>query len=82
MFVFLPSSDFVDELPKFDAVKYSKYQNNQHDRTMSANEYNEIADEANKMLDSDSQVEHVDDEVNVYVYNLLMDKYNILVDYK
>lgn len=74
--------DNVDELPKFDAVKYSKYQNNQHDRTMSANEYNEIADEANKMLDSDSQVEHVDDEVNVYVYNLLMDKYNALVDYE
>ncbi|RIL83131.1 hypothetical protein BUY23_11945, partial [Staphylococcus cohnii] len=74
--------DNVDELPKFDAVKYSKYQNNQHDRTMSANEYNEIADEANRMLDSDSQVEHVDDEVNVYVYNLLMDKYNALVDYE
>ncbi|MDW4344995.1 hypothetical protein QI084_10930 [Staphylococcus saprophyticus] len=72
--------DDAEELPKFDAVKYNKYKNNQHDRTMSANEYNEVADDANEMLDSDSQIKHVDDEVNVYVYNLLMEKYNALVD--
>lgn len=74
--------DDVEKLPKFDAVKYNKYQNNQHDNTMSANEYNELADNANEMLDNDSQIEHVNDEVNVYVYNLLMDKYNALVDYE
>jgi hypothetical protein len=70
----------INDLPKFNAVKYNKYKSNQHDKTMSANEYNEIADNANEMLDSDSQIKHVNNEVNVYVYNLLMDKYNALVD--
>lgn len=72
----------INKLPKFNAIKYNKFKNIEHDNTVSANEYNEMADNTNEMLDKDSAIPHVDDEVNTYLYNIVIDKYNALVDKK
>lgn len=70
----------TDKIPKRDMVKLNKYSKNNHTRTVSAAEFNELVDEVNKRLDKDSQISRVDDEVNVYVYNILMEINNALTE--
>ncbi|MCD8906082.1 hypothetical protein K2V56_11605 [Staphylococcus chromogenes] len=72
--------DDTNEIPKRDMVKLNKYANDKHNRTVSSAEFNELVDNVNKSLDKDSLINHVDDEVNVYVYNILMEINNALTD--
>lgn len=72
--------DDTNEIPKRDMVKLNKYANDKHNRTVSSAEFNELVDDVNKSLDKDSLINHVDDEVNVYVYNILMEINNALIE--
>ncbi|HFE5213911.1 TPA: hypothetical protein ACF9T9_002384 [Staphylococcus aureus] len=70
----------LNKIPKRNMTDLNYYSNNKHSKTISAPEFNDIVDKVNSKLDKDAQINHVDDEVNVFVYNILIDIYNALTD--
>ncbi len=70
----------LNKIPKRNMTDLNYYSNNKHSKTISAPEFNDIVDKVNSKLDKDAQINHVDDEVNVFVYNILIDIHNALTD--
>lgn len=70
----------LNKIPKRNMTDLNYYSNNKHSKTISEPEFNDIVDKVNSKLDKDAQINHVDDEVNVFVYNILIDIHNALTD--
>ncbi|HHD0947427.1 TPA: hypothetical protein ACN1XZ_000099 [Staphylococcus aureus] len=70
----------LNKIPKRNMTDLNYYSNNKHSKTISAPEFNDIVNKVNSKLDKDAQINHVDDEVNVFVYNILIDIHNALTD--
>lgn len=66
-------------LAKIDPVKFSKYKNNSETETVPKATYNKEVDAVNTGLDKDSKLPHVNQDVNVFLLKMLVEKEEMLV---